>query len=118
MTKRLLISGLLLVLPMAGCEARKEARSERPTDPAPKLSKEAVERLEAADRLDGHDDQVIERCYVCGLGMDGLDKYPVNVEGYTAHLCSKQCQQEFKRSTEKIVLGTDVPKSTKETKAE
>ena len=66
--------------------------------------------MEEADLLDGNKDKVIGKCYVCALGMDGSEKFACKVGGYTAHLCSKSCQQEFEKSTEDIVLHTKMPK--------
>ncbi len=116
MSKRLIVSALFVLLPFAGCEAKKEVKVEidRQVSPPLTLSKEALIRLEAADQFDGKSDHVIGKCYVCGLGMDGSDKFAVKVEGYTAHLCSKMCQHEFNESAEKIVLTTELPKSTKQ----
>ena len=83
------------------------------TNDSVRSSNEFLTRLEAADLLDGKQDHVIGKCYVCELGMNGSEKFSVNVQGFTAHLCSKSCKQEFETSTEKIVLNTNVPAATK-----
>ena len=80
-----------------------------PTSMGPVISTTALSRLEEADKADGVTDHVIGKCYVCGLGMDGSEKFAVKVQGYTAHLCSQACQKEFADSADKIILGTEIP---------
>lgn len=77
------------------------------------VSKETLVRLQEADKLDGKEDHVIGKCYVCGLGMDGSAKHSVKVGEYTAHLCSEGCQKEFSKSSESIIAQTEIPKSNK-----
>ena len=105
-----LITGFALVF-LFGCEAKKEEAKLAGPSAGPTLSQAAQSLLMEADKLDGNTDQVIGKCYVCGLGMNGSDKYVVKVQGYTAHLCSAGCQHEFETSTEKIVLETKIPKA-------
>ena len=97
-----------------GCDAKKETAKVLVESHTPTLSPAALTRLEEADLLDGKADQVVGKCYVCSLGMDGSDKHSVEVGGYTAHLCSKFCKQEFEKSSEQIVLSTEIPKGTQQ----
>jgi hypothetical protein len=106
------LTTLLVTLPFLGCDAKKEVPSVVVESKGPTLSQAALTRLEEADRLDGKEDHVVGKCYVCNLGMDGSDEHSVEVGGYTAHLCSKFCQKQFAKSTEQIVLSTEVPKGT------
>ena len=101
---------------MVGCTAEKHETKLASPSSTPVLSQTAFSQaalslLEEADAMDGKTDHVIGKCYVCGLGMDGSDKFAVKVQDYTAHLCSAGCQHEFEASTEKIVLETKIPKA-------
>lgn len=101
----------IAILSMVGCITEKEETKLASPSFTPSLSQAAQSLLVEADRMDGKTDHVIGKCYVCGLGMDGSDKYAVKVQDYTAHLCSAGCQHEFETSTEKIVLETKIPKA-------
>lgn len=103
-----------IAIAIAGCDAKTQEKTVPITQASPTLSSAAMSRLEEADKLDGKSDHVIGKCYVCSLGMDGSDKFAVQVDGYSFHLCSKSCQQDFEKSTEEIVLNTTVPKETKQ----
>lgn len=79
-------------------------------DAAQKLDANAVlARLSAADQLDGNEDHVISKCYVCGLGMDGSPDHSVEFQGYTAHLCSEHCAEHFADSAEAVIGETEIP---------
>ncbi|XZE32055.1 hypothetical protein SH501x_002790 [Pirellulaceae bacterium SH501] len=65
--------------------------------------------LAAADALDGKVDKVVQRCYVCNLGMNGKQSLAVKHAGYTAHLCSEGCKDEFASNTESIIANTKIP---------
>lgn len=110
----LAFAALFATVPFLGCDAKKEVPSVVVESKVPTLSQAALTRLEEADLLDGKADHVVGKCYVCNLGMDGSDKHSVEVGGYTAHLCSKSCQQEFEKSSEQIVLSTELPQGTKQ----
>lgn len=70
-------------------------------------------RLQQADALDGEEDRVVHRCYVCSLGMDGKAEHSVSYEGYTAHLCSAGCKKEFEKDPKSVVANTGIPKKNK-----
>jgi len=116
MSTRFTLITSIALFSMVGCTAEKqETKLAAPGSTPPisqvTFSQAAQSLLVEADMMDGKTDHVIGKCYVCGLGMDGSDKYAVKVQDYTAHLCSAGCQQEFEASTEKIVLETKIPKA-------
>ncbi|AMV34235.1 hypothetical protein VN12_19070 [Pirellula sp. SH-Sr6A] len=89
----------IVCLGFAGCGA-----------PQPPNTGETVASLLAkADALDGQVDKVVHRCYVCNLGMDGKEKLAVKHAGYTAHLCSEGCKQEFAANADSIIAQTSIP---------
>lgn len=67
--------------------------------------------LKAADQLDGKEDHVIGKCYVCALGMDGKAEHSAEFQGYTAHLCSEGCCKHFKDHPEQVIAETKVPEA-------
>ena len=75
------------------------------------VSTEIVAKLALADEFDGASDHQIGKCYVCGLGMDGKPEFAVEVEGYTAHLCSDYCREQFANNWQSVVAETDIPES-------
>jgi hypothetical protein len=103
-----LIALVLLCVPL-GCAGKPEVKTATPAGVTAVVSKESVARLEQADKADGTADHVIGKCYVCGLGMNGSEKFAVKVEGYQAHLCSENCQNEFAEHADEIVARTAIP---------
>lgn len=65
--------------------------------------------LKSADQLDGKEDHVIGKCYVCALGMDGKPEHSAEFQGYTAHLCSEGCCNHFKEHPEQVISETKIP---------
>ncbi|XZE43030.1 hypothetical protein SH467x_002574 [Pirellulaceae bacterium SH467] len=90
---------LLGCLGIAGCGAQQP----------PNTGETVASLLAKADALDGQVDKVVHRCYVCNLGMDGKEKLAVKHAGYTAHLCSEGCKQEFASNADSIIAQTTVP---------
>lgn len=95
----------------AGCNvpAEPQAAGSKNEATTSDLSPEMTAKLVAADRLDGEEDQVIGKCYVCGLGMDGKAEHAAEFGGYTAHLCSNMCKEHFAEDPAKVVEATDIP---------
>ena len=96
---------------LAGCSGGQDPTT---VDAASEVNKpsvsEAVEtKLALADKLDGAQDQTIGKCYACALGMNGKPDYVVEVEGYTAHLCSEHCREHFASHWQSVVAETDIP---------
>lgn len=109
----MLRSTLLLTtaLLLTGCG---ETESTPPAEASPEtsevsLSPEMEAKLKLADQLDGSEDHVIGKCYVCSLGMDGKSELTVEVDGYTANLCSDACRKHFADNWQTVVANTDVP---------
>ncbi len=96
---------------LVGCNAPTEPKAAGSTNAETlgDLSPELTSKLVAADRLDGEEDHVIGKCYVCGLGMDGKAEHAAEFAGYTAHLCSNMCKQHFAENAIKVVDETDIP---------
>ena len=113
MTFRLALVTIITLSATMGCSPKPEEKTAMPTRTGSVISTATLSRLEEADKADGVSDHVIGKCYVCGLGMDGSEKFAVKVQGYTAHLCSHSCQKEFEESADKIVLGTEIPVGSK-----
>lgn len=106
------------VMSLSGCNEGVEVKVAMPKAPAAQakvqlVSEKAKSTLAAADKLDGKEDHVIGLCYICGLGMDGDAKHAAEVDGYTAHFCSKGCCEEFKSDPEKVILSTEIPAEKK-----
>jgi YHS domain-containing protein len=95
---------------MLGCSQPEPPKvPSKPATESKAADPKVLMKLVAADRLDGKEDKVIEKCYVCGLGMDGEAKFAETVHGYKAHLCSETCQHHFHDESDKIILETEVP---------
>ena len=107
------IALVLLCVPV-GCAGKPVEKTAAPASVTAVVSKESVARLEEADKADGTADHVIGKCYVCGLGMSGSEKFVVKVDDYQAHLCSEACQQEFAEHADDIVAKTAIPSSKAE----
>ncbi len=73
------------------------------------VSEQTLISLQQADALDGSEDHVIGKCYVCNLGMDGKEEFSANVHGYTAHLCSSHCKDHFTTSSDTVIANTKIP---------
>lgn len=107
------LTAVVLLGAMCGCNAKPEIETATPANVTAVVSKEAATRLEEADKADGVADHVVGKCYVCGLGMNGSEKYAVKVEDYQVHLCSEACQHEFAEHADEIVARTAIPNSNK-----
>ena len=66
----------------------------------------AVARLLVkADRADDTEDQVVERCLGCGLGMDGSPDHVVQVHGYEIHFCTEACKERAGEDIDQAILA-------------
>ncbi len=72
-------------------------------------SEQTLVALRQADAVDGAEDHVIGKCYVCNLGMDGKEEFSVDVYGYSAHLCSSHCKEHFAKSADSVIVKTKIP---------
>ncbi|QDT06873.1 hypothetical protein K227x_52950 [Rubripirellula lacrimiformis] len=76
---------------------------------SPEVPAATLASLKQADLLDGKEDHVISKCYVCSLGMDGKPEFAVEQYGYTAHLCSEGCKSHFEDSADEVIASTTIP---------
>jgi hypothetical protein len=95
---------------LLGCLGLSACEKSTPAPEVSTSSSDTAALLAEADALDGSVDKIVHRCYVCNLGMDGKDTLAVEHAGYTAHLCSERCKQEFASDAEAIIAKTKVPK--------
>ncbi len=107
----MLISSLVL---LAGCGSTATPTASTNNEPAAVEAGEGdgavmLVNLKAADLLDGTEDKVVGKCYVCGLGMDGKAEHTAEYEGYSCRLCSEHCKEYFEESAATIVAETNVP---------
>ncbi len=92
--------------PQQASTASQPSQAKTTTNPP---SQEILTALKTADLVDGKEDHVISKCYVCELGMDGKADLTEQVHGYTVHLCSKMCKEHFHEEAEKVILTTKAP---------
>lgn len=109
MNIRLLLYIVITACVLSGCTSNQEEKSAVAESKQPIISPEAKRKLANADKADGLEDHVIGKCYVCGLGMNGSEKFAVKLEDYKALLCSQACQREFEESADKLVMQTEIP---------
>jgi YHS domain-containing protein len=79
------------------------AQAKEPTLPA-----ELMAKLEKADAKDGAVDHVVHKCAGCSLGMDGKDKFPMQLAGYTMHFCKQACLDRYQKDPTKALLTLKV----------
>ena len=61
---------------------------------------ELLEALKTADAADGTEDKVANMCSGCALSMSGKAAHSVSVDGYSLHLCSAMCKENFSQNLE------------------
>jgi YHS domain-containing protein len=74
----------------------------------PALAPELLAKLEKADAKDGAVDHVVHKCAGCSLGMDGKDKFPMQLAGYTMHFCKQACLDRYQKDPQKALLTLKV----------
>jgi len=105
---------------VVGCDKQPAASSNTAAAPAdaaaptpghaPTANRETLlAKLASADAFDGKTDKVVSKCAGCALGMDGSEKYAVQFEGYSLHLCNDACRKQFASDTVNAVLAMRVP---------
>ena len=77
---------------------------------APTVSQAALDRLAAADAVDGKTDKVVSKCAGCSLHMDGKAELALKVQDYTMDFCSQKCLDRFTAAPEKEILALKVAK--------
>lgn len=121
-TRRVVAAFVALTLGtgVLGCDKQPAAQSNSAAAPAdaasptpghaPTANRETLlAKLASADAFDGKTDKVVSKCAGCALGMDGLEKYTVQIEGYALHLCNDACRKQFASDTVNAVLAMRVP---------
>ncbi|WP_201767006.1 hypothetical protein [Novipirellula maiorica] len=109
MKRILLLATMAFSTAVLGCGENTEPASTATTTTAEPASEATLVALQKADMLDGSEDHVIGKCYVCKLGMDGSDQITAEVHGYTAHLCSESCREHFEASPDEVIASTKIP---------
>ena len=118
MRKTYLLAPLCALTLLVGCGSEPaEVTTESAEERAEARAVASAERTEVilaslkqADLLDGKEDKVVGKCYMCNLGMDGSEEFAVDIHGYKAHLCSEGCQVHFQGSADDVIASTDIPK--------
>ena len=73
------------------------------------ISAVLVEKLVAADKLDGTEDKVVHKCAGCSLGMNGKKEMAVEVEGFEMHFCKPACKQRYETDAKGELEKLKVP---------
>lgn len=81
-----------------GCSPQEQA-SEAPKP----LSAAALTKLAEADKADGKEDKLVEKCPACMLRMNGDAKHTSHLEGYTVHSCHVMCAEALEKDPEKLL---------------
>lgn len=97
---RLILAGLPIALTLGACEKASPAKADAATVEA---------RLAKADAVDGKTDKVVTKCAGCALGMDGSADHALNAHGYTLHLCSGHCKEQFAKDVDKSIMAMELP---------
>ncbi len=100
---------LAAMITVAGCQPQPVAQQPASKRWTLTMTPELEGKLKAADHLDGHDDLVIENCYVCALGMKGKKELSATVENYELYFCSEACCNEMGKDPAKVISETAIP---------
>ena len=63
--------------------------------------------LVKADLADETEDQVVEMCLSCGLGMDGSPDHALQARGYEIHFCTEACRERVGEDIDHAILALD-----------
>ncbi len=110
MNRRSLALLFIASVSFAGCSGGGTSTPAKPSQGGSGGKSDVISMLKQADKLDGKEDHVVSKCYVCGLGMSGEEKYAAKYKDYTVHLCSEGCKEHFEKSPETVIADTPVPK--------
>ncbi len=102
---------LSMALPFAGCSRGQEPSASAPPAGAASgaPSQEALVLLAKADAADGTVDQVVTKCVICMLGMDGSAEHSASYGGYQLNFCSEHCKESFTKNPEQSLLALKFP---------
>jgi YHS domain-containing protein len=105
---------MLALVVNCGCSSQPATKTADRVETKPvSVSDEAKVKLAEADKLDGKEDHVVERCYSCALGMEGKPEFAVEVDGYTVRFCSEDCREHFASDPENVIASTKIPQVKK-----
>ncbi len=107
MWTRIVLLGLsFLVFGCGGASAPEVAVPTPDPEPAAAAAPETTEAPEAlaadtlaalakADAVDGDLDNVVSKCALCSLHMDGSPDHVVTAGDYSLHMCSAECKSHY-----------------------
>ena len=81
-----------------GCSPQEETKA-----PVKPLSAAALAKLVEADKADGKEDKLVEKCPACMLRMSGDAKHTSHLEGYTVHSCHESCAKALEEDPEALL---------------
>lgn len=117
MSKFLACVAAATILFFAACSAESKPATApaqaAPAAPAaaPSLSpitEETLAKLAKADAKDGKVDKVVHRCAGCSLGMDGEEKWPLQVQDYSMHFCKQACLDRYAKDPAKAIAAMKI----------
>ena len=96
---------LTLLASLAACggpDPKPAPEPEGPLVSTAKPSAATLEKLAAADRMDGTEDKVITLCPSCSLLMAGKPEFSCKIGEYTTHSCAKHCNEAVCADPDKV----------------
>ena len=57
---------------------------------------------------DGKVDKLVHRCAGCALGMDGEEKWPLQVQDYNMHFCKQACLDRDDKDPAKAIAALKI----------
>ncbi|MFG0288277.1 MAG: hypothetical protein ACF8CQ_08885 [Rhodopirellula sp. JB044] len=106
---------MLGMIALAGCDDSSQHLQIASATDGPPPSQEILAALASADKLDGQEDHVIGKCYVCQLSMDGKSELTAEAHGYTACMCSSFCRDHFTSDPDDVISNTTIPAASDDT---
>jgi len=73
------------------------------------LDQATLDKLVAADALDGSKDHVISKCAGCALAMDGSPDHALKLADTTLRFCSTFCRDEFGKDPAARLARLEIP---------
>ncbi len=107
------LSTLAVLVLLTACGGPDPKPAEEPAGPLvskAKPSAATLEKLAAADRLDGTEDKVISRCPSCSLMMDGKPEFSCKIGEFTTHSCAKHCNEAVCADPDKVFATIEATK--------
>ncbi len=115
MTKTFAMTIASALLLFAACSAESKPATqptEQPAAAAPAamtpITEETLAKLALADAKDGKVDKLVHRCAGCALGMDGEEKWPLQVQDYNMHFCKQACLDRYAKDPAKAIAALKI----------